>query len=118
MHRQLFTVAVIVVALVVASCESGASDSSPTDSSSELSVVTTVPEFELFLGIVLLAGLWPQVTWYAAVLFFGALAGLSLYKGLSGDASCGCFGKVQVSPWYTLALDILAVAALLVWRPA
>ena len=52
MHRQLFTVAVIVVALVVASCESGASDSSPTDSSSELSVVTTVPEFELFLGVV------------------------------------------------------------------
>ncbi len=52
MRRQLFTVTAVVAALVLAACGNGASDSSPTDSSSVSTVVTTVPEFELFLGVV------------------------------------------------------------------
>lgn len=52
MQRRLFTVALIVASLVVASCGGEASDSSTTNSSSGLSLSTTVPEFELFLGVV------------------------------------------------------------------
>jgi len=43
---------------------------------------------------------------------------VTLYKGLSGEASCGCFGKVEISPWYTLVFDVLASGALVLWRPA
>ncbi|MHC4178550.1 MAG: MauE/DoxX family redox-associated membrane protein [Planctomycetota bacterium] len=77
-----------------------------------------VVEFELFFGLWLVAGLHAKGTWCAALLCFGGFACLSLYKALSGEASCGCFGKVPVSPWYTLLLDVAAVAALVCWRPA
>jgi len=42
---------------------------------------------------------------------------VTLYKGLSGQASCGCFGKVESSPWYTLMIDLSAVVMLLFFRP-
>ncbi len=48
---------------------------------------------------------------------FGLFACVSLYKGLSGEASCGCFGQVEISPWWTLTMDLAAVAALLRWAP-
>jgi len=75
-----------------------------------------VVEFELFFGLWLLSGLHPRRTWQAALLCFSAFACVSLYKALSGEASCGCFGRVPVNPWYTLVLDLAAVAALLCWR--
>src|SRR5262249_14391851 len=31
--------------------------------------------------------------------------------------SCGCFGRVAVSPWWTLALDVALIATLLSCRP-
>jgi len=76
-----------------------------------------VVEFELFFGLWLLAGLYPRSTWATALLCFGGFACVSLYKALSGEASCGCFGKVPVNPWYTFTLDALAVAALCRWQP-
>ncbi|MHC4178674.1 MAG: MauE/DoxX family redox-associated membrane protein [Planctomycetota bacterium] len=76
-----------------------------------------VVEFELFFGLWLVAGLYPKWTWAAAFCCFVLLAGVSLWKGLSGEATCGCFGRVPVNPWYTFTLDAAAVAALLYWRP-
>ncbi len=76
-----------------------------------------VVESELLLGLWLLAGPYPRRTWQLAVLCFGGFACVSLYKAVSGEASCGCFGNVAVNPWYTLLLDLAAVAALLCWRP-
>ena len=77
-----------------------------------------VVEFELFFGLWLLSGLYPSQTWQLALLCFTGFACISLYKGLSGEACCGCFGRVPVNPWYTLVLDLAAVAALLGFRPA
>jgi len=77
-----------------------------------------VVEFELLFGLWLLANLRPRWTRRAAVLCFGLFAAVSLYKALSGTASCGCFGRVAVNPWYTFTLDTVAVLALLRWRPA
>ncbi len=77
-----------------------------------------VVEFELFFGLWLLAGIYPRWTWAAALSCFCLFASVSLWKAISGDASCGCFGKVPVDPWYTFTLDALAVAALFRFRLA
>ncbi len=76
-----------------------------------------VVEFELFFGLWLMAGLYPKRTWYAALLCFGGFSCISLYKALSGEATCGCFGTVEMSPWYTFGLDTAAVIALSWCRP-
>jgi len=74
-------------------------------------------EGEFLFGLWLLAGLWPQGTRRLALVCFSAFAAVSLDKALTGEATCGCFGRVQVNPWYTLALDLGAVAALFLTRP-
>lgn len=72
-----------------------------------------VVEFELLFGLWLLAGIYAKWTWIAACLCFGCFAAVSLSQALAGDASCGCFGKLPIDPWYTFALDVAAVMALL-----
>lgn len=52
-----------------------------------------------------------------AVLCFACFAGVSLVKAVQGRATCGCFGSVEVSPTYTFVLDVVAVLALLWFRP-
>ncbi len=75
-------------------------------------------EFELALGLWLLSGLFQRLAWLAALLCFGLFCSVTLYKGLTGAASCGCFGRVHVNPWVTLlAVDLPAVAALGLSRP-
>lgn len=76
-----------------------------------------VVEFELFFGLWLLLGAAPQMTWYATLACFSGFAAVSGYKGILGEASCGCFGKVAIHPWYTCILDLACVALLLVSRP-
>jgi hypothetical protein len=75
-------------------------------------------EVEIVLGLWLLSGWFVRAAWVTALGFFGVLAGVSLYLALAGQRSCGCFGQVTVSPWATFSLDIAAVAALALWRPA
>ncbi len=75
-------------------------------------------EFELALGIWLLSGLFRRAAWLAALGCFGLFCGVTLYKALAGFDSCGCFGRVQVSPWVTLlAVDVPAAALLGIFRP-
>jgi hypothetical protein len=43
---------------------------------------------------------------------------ITLYKAVTGAASCGCFGSVHVNPWITLfAIDLPALLALSIFRP-
>jgi len=74
-------------------------------------------EIELLFGLVLLWGIYPQLTWALSLGCFGSFALISLSKALSGAATCGCFGRVPVNPWYTFALDATAVLALVGWPP-
>jgi len=75
-------------------------------------------EAEALLGLWLLAGVFPRLLWMAALTFFALLASASLYLGIEGQPSCGCFGaKLPVSPWYALGLDVVAVTALMWLRP-
>lgn len=73
---------------------------------------------ETLVGVWLLVGLAPRALWFFTLVFFSVLACLSLYMGINGQQSCGCFGtKLPVHPWYTAVLDSGAVAALLFWQP-
>ena len=74
-------------------------------------------EFEILLGLWLLSGLHKRLVWVIATACFSFFSCITLYKALSGEASCGCFGKIEVNPWYTLILDVSAVVALLIFRP-
>ena len=77
-----------------------------------------VVESELALGIWLLSGLFKKAAWLTALSCFALFSFITLYKGLAGAESCGCFGSVQVNPWITLfAVDIPAVIVLAVFRP-
>lgn len=74
-------------------------------------------EFEIVFGLWLLSGLTPRLTWAAALGCFAFFSGVTLYKGLTGETTCGCFGTVDVNPWYTLILDVTCVLLLLFIRP-
>ncbi len=74
-------------------------------------------EFELFFGLWLLSGILPKLTWTAALGLFGVFTCVSFYKAITGYATCGCFGRVQVNPWYTTTLDVSIVLSLLRWPP-
>ena len=75
-------------------------------------------EFELALGIWLLSGGFKRLAWMVVLACLGLFSCVTLYKGLTGAASCGCFGAVHVNPWITLlAIDLPATAALVVLRP-
>ena len=74
-------------------------------------------EFELLFGFWLLANVTPRLNWLLLVGCFSAFTCVSLYKALSGYATCGCFGAVRISPWYSGTVDLAFVAALLLWPP-
>ena len=60
-------------------------------------LVATI-ELEIVLGLWLLSGWLPRAVWMTTLAFFGILAAVSLYLALEGQQSCGCFGRVTVSP--------------------
>ena len=72
---------------------------------------------ELALVGWLLTGWWKTGSWAAALLFFSMLAATSLSLALQGQSSCGCFGRVEVHPWATFALDAVVLIALAIFRP-
>jgi hypothetical protein len=74
-------------------------------------------EVELALGLWLASGLARRAAWGVALACFAGFAAIALYKGISGETSCGCFGRIEVNPWHTLILDVVVAAALLLFRP-
>jgi hypothetical protein len=77
-----------------------------------------IVEAEALLGVWLMLGLAPRVLWLVTLLFFSLLASASLHLGFEGQPSCGCFGtKLPVRPWYSFAVDLASVAALVWQRP-
>lgn len=75
-------------------------------------------EFELVLAIWLLSGLFKKAAWLASLLCFSLFSTITFYKGVTGAASCGCFGSVHVNPWITLfIIDLPAVITLSIFRP-
>lgn len=68
---------------------------------------------EFGAGLLVLSGVyWRQVRWLTLLLFL-AFALYSLILALNGAASCGCFGPIEIHPWWTLVLDVAVVLGLL-----
>jgi thiol-disulfide isomerase/thioredoxin len=73
---------------------------------------------ELGLGIWLICGLFRKAGWLLGLLAFGCFIIVTLYKGIIGAESCGCFGMVKVNPWITLSvIDIPIFICLAAFRP-
>lgn len=80
--------------------------------------LTALVEFEIVLGVWLISGWAWKKCWWAALITFSGFGLITLYQAVAGYESCGCFGKLKVSPWYTLILDMAALAGLLWSRPS
>jgi thiol-disulfide isomerase/thioredoxin len=73
---------------------------------------------ELGLGIWLVSGLFRKAGWLLATLAYGGFVVVTIIKGITGAASCGCFGTVTVNPWITLfVMDIPVFVLLIIFRP-
>jgi hypothetical protein len=81
-------------------------------------LLIAVVELEWFLGLCLLAGVLKHRAWSVAFFCFAVFAVVSFYKWLSGETSCGCFGRLRVRPWRTFGLDLGILFSLLLWKPA
>jgi hypothetical protein len=81
-------------------------------------MIVAVIELEVLLGLWLLSGFAVRAARVAALVFFALGAAGSLYLAIEGQASCGCFGRVEVSPWTAVTLDLLAVAVLFTFKPS
>ncbi len=80
--------------------------------------VISLVEAEWLGSVVLLLCLLPKPAWAMSLVCFSAFALVSLGKGMMGEASCGCFGRWQVNPFVTAAIDLGIVCSLLFWRPS
>ena len=73
---------------------------------------------EIVLGLWFLSGLQRAQAWLVAIGIFTLFALVSARQGWIGEASCGCFGNVVVSPWLAFAIDLTALALLLMVKPS
>lgn len=80
-------------------------------------VQSTVAVWEALLGAWLLSGSVPYAARWAALATFALFAAVSGYLGVIGVASCGCFGVIHANPWHAFAVDMAAIALLLLVRP-
>lgn len=73
--------------------------------------------WEIILGVWLLTGTNRFFAWLTTTATFAVFAGVSGYLGVIGQASCGCFGMIEASPWAAFAVDAVALLALAACRP-
>ena len=74
-------------------------------------------EWELLLGLWLVAGSYYRAAWLFGLLTFSAFAAVGTYFGFNGHTSCNCLGAVATRPWVMVALDVIVLVALLRTRP-
>jgi len=72
-----------------------------------------VVQCEFALGVWLLTGFASELAVRIAIAVFVAFSGVALSYAFEKRDTCGCFGDLRVSPWHTLAVDIVCVAMLL-----
>ena len=70
---------------------------------------------EIVLAFWLISRFQPKAARWAAITTFGIFCVAALYKIVSGDKSCGCFGVLEVPPMVTLGVDIVMTIVLVAW---
>ena len=73
---------------------------------------------EVLLGVWLILGLAPLGSWALALAVFTVFAAFSSYQAIIGRSSCGCFGRLQVNPWYAFGFDVAVLMGLVWCRPS
>jgi len=74
-------------------------------------------EVETVLAVWLLSRVGIRGAWGAAIVFFSITGAMSCYQAVEGQLSCGCFGRLMISPWITFVIDLAALAGLAFFRP-
>jgi len=77
----------------------------------------TLIAVEFFFAAWLLTGLHGKACRWGLIVTFCAFASGSLAMALAKVESCGCFGHLRITPWSTLLLDTVLLAALWLWAP-
>lgn len=117
MARRLIPITAGVV-LLLASVAKGLAlaetNINPSKLSTDWLLSLTGSAFELFLGVWLVAGVFPRTVRVLTLITFLSFAAISLYKISIGAESCGCLGNIHLSPRYVFLFD-LAVAFLVWW---
>jgi thiol-disulfide isomerase/thioredoxin len=77
-----------------------------------------VAPLEIGLGIWLCCNLFRKAGWLLGTLAYLGFFALTLYRAITGAASCGCFGTVQINPWLSLfAVDVPILLLLVLFPP-
>ena len=88
----------------------------PTANPLALWLLSGVPALEILLGMWIISGIEARKARLVGLFCFGAFAGASLISALRGKTSCGCFGVIEVNPWWTFLLDLVVVGLLAIRR--
>lgn len=117
MQRFAVQFVLALVLLVAAGLKSYQLATEPSISPSSRLLDAIVVQIEVTLGCWLLSGWKRLLAWRIALVWFALLAIVSISRAILGSESCGCFGRIPVSPWLTSAFNIVAIAALVRWQP-
>lgn len=72
---------------------------------------------EVGLAVLLLSGRYARLARWLIVICFLAFAGYSFYAGTAGHRTCGCLGKVPLSPWASLVFDLIVIGVFSFTKP-
>ncbi len=77
-----------------------------------------VAAIEMVAAVWLISGYRPRAAWAVVVGLFMVFAAVAAAKAVAGEASCGCFGAIEVDPRVTLLIDAIVLVGLLLAGPA
>lgn len=75
-------------------------------------VLVAAVELEILLAFWLVSGLALGAAWWVTAAVFGVFGAVAAGKGIAGEPTCGCFGRVATSPWFSFWLDVSVLLAL------
>lgn len=75
-------------------------------------------ELEIVLAFWLFSGRSPRISRFTAVLVFVGFACINSFRLVSGRTYCDCFGFVHLPVWFSLCLDLGAIAWITLAAPA
>jgi hypothetical protein len=115
--RSTFILALIAILLLAASAlklwEYATTPTEPGHLLTTPQLALSAFAVEIMLAFWLLSGLKRLLSTVVAALFFAVVASVAGYKWFSGEPSCGCFGRLAVSPWITTLLDVTILGSLI-----